>query len=299
MRKVSRQPAKCKQQSVTLKRVIRKAASLAALNAPQNVGYLPSMLVLTTLPHRRPKALAVHRRTNGKLTFEIRPDVVYGMPYGAYPRLILLYVCQQVVLTKSPIVELGPGLSTAMRRCGFAVTGGAKGTIAAFRRQLDSLFYVSVGWTYREGRRITEEERCVIFRGRDTWTESEFGEPAGCRVTVDPRFLTALVEHPVPNDLTVLRTLAALHGPFAIDLYTWLPYRLWGVTRSEDISWAALREQFGADFSVEDNFRKAFLEALKAIRPYYPTARVEILRGGIRLWPSPSTIKPTFPDLCG
>jgi hypothetical protein len=293
MRKVSHQPAKRKQQSVTLKRVIKKAASLGALNTPQNVGYLPSMLVLTTLPHRGSTKL-VHRRTNGKLTLEIVGHPEHGLPHGTYPRLILLYVCQQVVLTKSPIVEMGAGLTMAMKSCGLAVTGGAKGTIATFRRQLDRMFYASLGWTYREGRGITEEERCFMFGGRETWTASEFGEPAGCRITVDPRFFRELGEHPVPIDLAAVRNLAALHGPFAIDLYTWLPYRLWGVTRSEDISWAALREQFGADYSTEKDFREAFLEGLTAIQPYYPAARVEILRRGIRLWPSPSLIAPKF-----
>ena len=287
-KKLAAEPAKRKRQSVKLKRVVRKAA---ALTSPQNVGYMPSMLVLTTLPHRKPKALAAHRRTNGRLTLEIRPDFLYGMPYGTYPRLILLYVCQQVVRTKSPVVEMGAGLSEAMKRCGLAVTGGANGTIAVFRRQLNSLFYASVGWTWR-GPTITEEERCVLFRGRDTWTGSEFGEPAGCRIIVDPRFLEELGEHPVPIDLSVVQHLAAAHGPFAIDLYTWLPYRLSRLERPTEVSWEDLREQFGADYASTKDFRRFFLEALKAIRPHYPAARVEQYRGGLRLWPSASTIAP-------
>jgi len=290
-KKLVAEPAKRKQQRAKLKRVIAKAASLACPTTPPNVGYMPSMLVLTTLPHRG-SAKLLHRRANGNLTLEIVGHPEHGLPYGTYPRLILLYVCQQVVRTKSRVVEMGPGLTMAMKRCGLAVTGGTKGTIVAFRRQLDSLFYASVGWTWRSERRITEEERSLIFRGRDTWTESEFGEPAGCRITVDPRFLEELGEHPVPIDLSVVQHLAATHGPFAIDLYTWLPYRLSRLERPTEVSWEDLREQFGADYASTKDFRRFFLEALKAIQPHYPAARVEQYRGGLRLWPSASTIAP-------
>jgi hypothetical protein len=295
MKKVSRQPAKRKQQTVTLKRVIKKAASLACLNTPQNVGYLPSMLVLTTLPHRRPKTL-VHRRTNGDLTVEIRGDAEFGLPYGTYPRLILLYVCQQILIRKSAIVDVGDGLTDAMGNLGLAVTGGAKGTIRVLRRELDSLFFSSLTWIHRRPG-VVEEKRCFFFKRRETWTgrfdfpsDREF--PVDCQVEVDPMFQAEVLKHPVPTDLTVVRDLAALHGPFAIDLYLWLPYRLSRLEKPTEVSWGQLRGQFGAEYTKEDNFRTAFLEGLKTLTAYYPQARVEPCRGGLRLWPSASTIVP-------
>src|SRR3990172_1160590 len=271
-KKLAAEPAKRKRQSVKLKRVVHKAA---ALTSPQNVGYMPSMLVLTTLPHRKPKTL-VHRRMNGDLTVEIVGHPQYGLPYGTYPRLILLSVCQQILIRKSAVVDVGDGLTDAMGNLGLAVTGGKKGTIAVLRRELDSLFF---------------------FKRRETWAgrfdfpaDREF--PADCQVEVDPLFHAELLKHPVPTDLTAVRTLAALHGPFAIDLYLWLPYRLSRLEGPSEVLWGQLREQFGAEYAAENDFRKAFLDGLKALAAYYPQARVEQYRGGLRLWPSASTIPP-------
>src|SRR3989304_3734889 len=101
-KKLVAEPAKRKQQRAKLKRVIAKAASLACPTTPPNVGYMPSMLVLTTLPHRG-SAKLLHRRANGNLPLEIVGPPEHGLPYGTYPRLILLYVCQQVVRTKSRV----------------------------------------------------------------------------------------------------------------------------------------------------------------------------------------------------
>jgi hypothetical protein len=291
-KKLAAEPAKRKRQSVKLKRVVRKAA---ALTSPRNVGYMPSMLVLTTLPHRKPKTL-VHRRMNGDLTVEIVGHPQYGLPYGTYPRLILLYVCQQILIRKSAVVDVGDGLTDAMGNLGLAVTGGKKGTIAVLRRELDSLFFTSLTWT-RRTRGLTNERRFFFFKRRETWAgrfdfpaDREF--PADCQVEVDPLFHAELLKHPVPTDLTAVRTLAALHGPFAIDLYLWLPYRLSRLEGPSEVLWGQLREQFGAEYAAENDFRKAFLDGLKALAAYYPQARVEQYRGGLRLWPSASTIPP-------
>lgn len=293
MEKLAEAARSRKQDSAKLARVIAKAAD--PFRTP-NIGYLPTMLVLTTLPHRKPKTL-VHRRINGDLTLEIIAHPDYGLPYGTYPRLILLYVCQQIVKTGSPVVDMDHGLTQAMKRFGIAVTGGEKGTIAVLARQLDALFHAWIGWTRRSlvgNLELRQEERSFFFSGRETWNYRtlEFVVPYRPRqlITVDRRFFAELLEHAVPTDMNAVRSLATLHGPFAIDLYVWLPYRLRKVTVPTKVSWTDLEQQFGADYGVTKNFRLAFMEALKAILPYYPQCKVEPYRGGLMLYRSASTV---------
>ncbi|MGB5573344.1 MAG: pirin, partial [Thermoanaerobaculia bacterium] len=58
------------------------------------LGFMPRILVLTNLPHRRPKS---HRfdRFNGRHTLRLSAPRRIGLPYGSYPRLLLAYLTTQ------------------------------------------------------------------------------------------------------------------------------------------------------------------------------------------------------------
>jgi len=79
--------------------------SVDALSAGA-LGFMPRLLVLTTLPHRRPEC---HRfeRVNGRHTLRMSAPRRVGLPYGSYPRLLLAYLTTQAVRTKSPQIDLG------------------------------------------------------------------------------------------------------------------------------------------------------------------------------------------------
>ncbi len=106
-------------------------------------------------------------------------------------------------------------------------------------------------------------------------------------VTLSPGFFEAIVDRPVPIDLRVLR---ALRSPMALDLYSWLTYRNSYLRRPARIPWGALGKQFGADYGDRKDFKRKFLAALGQVLVLYPAARVEQVRGGVLLKPSPSHI---------
>ncbi|MGB7488742.1 MAG: replication protein RepA [Thermoanaerobaculia bacterium] len=70
------------------------------------LGFMPRIMVLTTLPHRRPGS---HRfeRVNGRHTLQMCAPRRVGLPYGVYPRLILIYLTTAAVRSKSREIELG------------------------------------------------------------------------------------------------------------------------------------------------------------------------------------------------
>ncbi len=55
--------------------------------------------------------------------------------------------------------------------------------------------------------------------------------------------------------------------------------------------WPALAAQFGADYGDRKDFKRKFLTAMRQVLVLYPSARVEQVRGGLLLKPSPSHVK--------
>lgn len=87
--------------------------------------------------------------------------------------------------------------------------------------------------------------------------------------------------------MRALRHLAKLRSPLALDIYTWLTYRMSYLREPTEIGWAALQMQFGADYASVDEFRRKFLQKLRVVKELYPTAKVAPAEGGLSLWPSP------------
>jgi len=100
----------------------------------------------------------------------------------------------------------------------------------------------------------------------------------------------------VPLDERALAGLA--HSASALDIYAWLAQRLHRVPHRQPqfITWAALKEQFGAEFGRMNNFKHKFRLALGQVLAFYPRAKVEGDGRGITLYNSPSPIaKKRFP----
>ena len=110
------------------------------------------------------------------------------------------------------------------------------------------------------------------------------------RLVLTQEFFEELVKHPVPLDMRALRQLARERSPLALDLYTWLTYRMSYLREPTEIRWASLEMQFGADYTRTRAFKEAFLEKLKVVRELYPAARVAPAVGGLSLWPSPTHV---------
>jgi hypothetical protein len=87
------------------------------------LGFMAKSLVQTTLPHRAHSG-ARYVRTDGNLTLSITDVGGAGLPYGSYPRLILIWMTTEAVRTASRELELGPSLPSFMAQLGLQATGG-------------------------------------------------------------------------------------------------------------------------------------------------------------------------------
>jgi hypothetical protein len=107
------------------------------------LGFMAKMLVQATLPHRAQPGKQ-YTRTDGDVTLSITDLGGAGLPYGSYPRLILVWMTTEALRTGERKLELGRSLSSFMGQLGLQCTGGHWGTIPRFRGQMERLFGAAI-----------------------------------------------------------------------------------------------------------------------------------------------------------
>ena len=251
------------------------------------LGFMARELVKVGLPHREPAESSFVRR-NGDLVFSIAAHPDAGLPYGRYPRLLLIWATTEAVRTKSPALQLGPTLTGFMAQLGLIPAGGRWGTIRRLRDQMMRLFSSTIAYTY--DRQSTGEWHDTGFRvGRRTqlwWNPANPGQPVCWRSTVELSlgFFETVVDRPVPVDL---RAVKALRSPLGLDIYTWLTYRMSYLRKPTEIPWDALASQLGAGYGRTRDFKEAFLRQARVVLMLYPAVRLEPRSRGLVLKPSP------------
>jgi hypothetical protein len=117
---------------------------------PTDLKYLHVVLAQCGLPYREPESgLSFYEKRNGRTSLILTPGVLLhpqtrkptmqGIPYGAKPRLLMIHLCTEAKLRKSPEVEIAHSMSAFMQDLGMAVTGGKTGSIGRFKEQLNRL----------------------------------------------------------------------------------------------------------------------------------------------------------------
>lgn len=255
------------------------------------VGFMARLLVQTTLPHSRQDSLCFVR-TNGALQVSISAHPLLGLPYGRYPRLLMAWVTTEAVRKREPVLKLGPSLTAFMADLGLLAHGGRHGPIGRVRDQMQRLFAATISFTWdRQSEGEWHDSGFRVASETHLWWN-----PAGApqavswnsEVRLSPGFCEAVCQKPVPVDLRVLKTL---RSPMALDLYCWLTYRNSYLSKPTRVPWSALASQFGADYRDRRDFKKRFLRAMRQVLVLYPSARVEQVRGGLKLKPSPSHVR--------
>ena len=274
----------------------------------QNIGISYTGFCLTSLPHKRLPDDRAWQKHGHRVTLLVEPGRLkttkgemrlYGVPYGARARMILLYLQTQAVRTNSPQVALGRSMRHWMERMGLAVGGE---TARSLREQSARISACTLKFFW-EG---DDDNARGFKRGAIVDSGLQFAAGDGAQgslwedqVTLDPIFYKALRDHPVPLQEAAIRQLR--DRSMSLDLYVWLAWRLHTIAKPTPISWAAIHTQFGAGFDKLFHFKPRFGEALAAAVAAYPEARVELEeKKGITLYPSrPPVARLTSPALSG
>jgi hypothetical protein len=253
------------------------------------VAYMARMLVLVTLPHRDPKS-PTYQRNNGTFWLTMTAEPQLGMPFGKIPRLLMYWVTTEAVRTGKPELELGDTLAVFMDEIGMPVrshSGGEYGSITRFRNQAARLFGSTVSY-YRNdkghiqlgGMRIAEE--ADLWWAKRDLTQASLWES---KVLLSQPFFKEVTQHPVPVDKRAIKALRK-HGCMALDIYTWLTYRMASLKEPTTVPWAALQGQFGAGYGRTRDFKAEFLKSLKPVHEVYRHVKASAGDDGLTIAPS-------------
>ena len=283
-----------------LSRLLDDALSIEAeeAKAAGALGYMARVLVQATMPHKSTPGTEF-QRSNGIYTLTVLSPSVVGLPFGAYPRLLLAWLTSEAVKTKSPSLVLGPTLSGFMNELGLLPTGGRWGTIGRLRDQMRRLFSSSISCTVSAEKEDAGMGFMVASKYR-LWWDPKLPEQAALwnsTVTLSKDFFEEIIDRPVPIDMRALRALKK--SPLSLDIYCWLTYRMSYLGKRTEIPWEALQAQFGAGYPQTPegtrNFKRKYLQQLRAVQLLYPRAKVEEGTHGLVLKPSRTHI-PKLPS---
>lgn len=253
-----------------------------------NVGYYARVLTQATLPHSDPK-VPIFERRNGALSLSMAAPPSVGLPYGSIPRLLLAWVTTEAVRTKQRELILGDHLSGFMREIHLVPTGGRWGTIRRLREQMERLFSTSI-WVRYQGENLTAGSGWMVADDYQLWWDPrQPDQPVlwESTLTLGEHFFREITDRPVPVSMEALQRLR--RSPLALDLYTWLTYRMSYLSKPTRIPWAALHMQLGADYANLWHFKPEAIRALHKIVDIYPVM-IEASREGLLLAPSSTHI---------
>ena len=256
----------------------------------QRIGISYTGFCLTALPHKRLEDNAPWEKRGYKVTLLVEPGrlrtagktKLYGVPYGARARMILLYLQTQAIRTQSREVALGGSMRDWMARMGLSVGGE---TARALREQAARISACSLKFFWEDANSDGFERGAIVRSGLRFHAEDVAqGSLWEDRVVLDEAFYAALRDHPVPVLETAIRQLR--DRSMSLDIYVWLAWRCHQLSRPTPISWVALHSQFGGGYKAVRQFKPRFTEALAAAAAAYPEARVGLEESGIILHPS-------------
>lgn len=233
------------------------------------------------------------RLTAGSISID-GTETLCDLPYGALARLALARINTHVVRTGSREVPVASSAASWLRSLG---KSESKAHSDRARKTLGDLSACHL--TLGRGNRTTKES---IVRSVHGWAEGPDGRQWPTAIEVTRDYFEDLKNHAVPLDFRALQVLAG--SSLALDIYTWLSYRLHRVTTPTRISWGALEAQFAAaDEGIGDwrgSWRRAFRRQLAAVQAVYAREAVTADAFGVVIKHCKPPVPPSAVDkACG
>ncbi len=220
-----------------------------------------------------------------------RGPVPQPVPYGVQPRLALSWISTYAARHKTREIPIGRSPTDFLRLMGVAADSGKRYERLKMQMQALAACRLQLGFN---GCTYSGE----VVRQCDAWGR---GAKWTGQLTLSKDYYDEIVAHGVPLDN---RALQALQGSaLALDLYSWLAYRLHRISgRPLQLKWGHLKQQFGQEYQGKNStkdFRNEFIDKLTSVLAVYRQADVTVEEGGLRLSASPPPIGATRRALAG
>lgn len=277
-------------------RIVEAAATLYE-EGEGNLAYQHGLMCQVGLPRsRQPERTFERTYKNASLLIEAgrlwdgQSWLPQPLPYGAKPRIALLYINSEAVKKESTLIDIGGSYKEFCRRLSLSTEGK---TFYDLKRQMMALAAarLTLGFNYN-GRASTLAVQPI--ERFDAWLVPDGAQmnlwPAELRLS--KQYLESLLMHAVPLPMTAVAALT--HSALCLDQITWLSRRLPSLEEPVRVPYVALKEQFGQEYKTVKDFRKEFLIALRQVLTVYSGAKIEEVTGGLLLKPSRPLVSKTI-----
>lgn len=216
-----------------------------------------------------------------------------GLPYGPKPRLILSLLNTIMLKQKSPQITLGNSLTDFVSdHLGLDANGR---TINEVKNQLARLSTSLISATYQIEPGHSQNDSLKLIRGIDIWWSRDAHQRHlwGNSLRFSDDYFNDVMQHGVPVDKRALNFLSG--NALGLDIYSFLAHRLHHIRegRPVQISWKAMKDQFGQSYDRMDKFKAVFRHTLKMVKAVYSDAKIEeVLNKGFTLSHSKPPIAP-------
>ena len=206
-----------------------------------------------------------------------------GVPFGSYARLVLLDWQSEAIRHSSRQIHIGKSMSDALKRMNLPHGSEA---MRLLQEQIERLAVCTIAFSLENsGRGLYLNQPLVeaaeySYGGRNR----RFIE----HVLLSQGYYEQLVRHPVLLDPSAIVDLR--DSPTALDIYTWLAWRLPALKQDMKIGWVALKAQLGGGATLMKNFKPHFRPSFLAAHAVYREANVELTDDGVILRPSPPPV---------
>lgn len=240
------------------------------------IWYAPSFMSKVSLPVRKIESNEFER-VNGNQKLSILSPTSIGLPYGSMPRILLIWITTQAVITKSPEIYLGSSASSFLRAINKQASGGPYGIRSSFKKAYQRLFASQITIFQETETNWQIDNLSIAQKAFGTWVPS-CGEWQSS-VLLNNDFFRNVLEKAYPVDQRVIQ--ACSHYPLAIDIYLWSTSRAFTARKPFLIRWELLTAQFANTFSKMSNFKTAFNKAAKLISFLYPGLQFKAMKEGV------------------
>lgn len=266
-----------------------------------DLGFSSELLLTGIFPYRRSDRHIVTRQSG---PYEVTISSSYGLPYGKYPRLMMVYIISEANKRKhlkdseARRIPLSASMNTFFAELGIAArsTGGQNGSIRQLREQLGRITTTTITMERLFGPESTKRsiKNLGVVDSLEFWVTRDedqltLMEPY---IELSSRFYAHITERPIPVDLNVLKRLSK---PRAIDIYMWATARKFSLTsRSYTLPWSQVQAQFGPDTPdtarARADFRKDVRKAVGEVNRAWPGAGLLPTGEGLVLPPGEPSI---------
>ena len=184
---------------------------VSASEADPDLGFMARLLALCSLPRTNPGNRLQYKRVNGPYKLVMVAGADNKLPYGNFPRLLLAWLCTEVVRTQSRELILGKSLSGFMRTLGiYHNSAGRGGVQTRLRNQMKRLFGCTVSLIYEDESGFARITSSVADRAAFWWNERNPDHPVlwNSKIRLGEDFFNEIINHPVPIDMNTLTGLS-------------------------------------------------------------------------------------------